>query len=914
MVSKFTLYLLLIGITLSLNYSEVSAQLDNADWDNNDAACVTDALLYPGVAVITCGVIADQAANQRYVIAYIGMNAGPGTSRSEITNTDSTLHHTDWLVSNIGNVFGTAIKESTAEVFVTASSNYGSVFGVGASASTSILNYGSISSPASTTEAAGRIYRLDPITGAATVFATLPQQSTTLEHWDCERDNQDLDRTNTGVGLGNIVYDEINDQFFVSNVEDGRIYRLNSSGTILDSYDPGTLDNNAAGITDLEDIPYGLAVEPGSNRLFYGLVDEGTDANSNTALAGAPAIYSIDLNANGGWASTTTNNTSPSTYSWDNYTGSEQFHTTIATGSGDTYTQWTTYFISDLAFDPEGNLLVGVRVGCYGSWHSSYNHWGETDLVALNTSNNLYNSTPFEYDISVTGDGGNDDSYGGVAVYDKRNTDCDVWYLSSSADVLAELGPHGIAVWDSETTNAPVSPLGVFSYGVLPNGDPKGIGGDIEIYNGCKATCSLTGPTTVCPGEILTYSFTPTCTTSSIIWTVSGDAAIQGANDGTSISILAGSNNFTVSLNANSVEQPCTATVTVSTPPTVSLNSPTLCSGFNATVTVSASGGVTPYSYVWTVPGAASNPGNTASFSTGIAGTYAVTVTDNEGCTGNSSTTLTTSTVPDLSTTNTAICSGGSIDLSTLVTDNASTSGTLTYHTAYPTNSGNQLGSSTVNPISTTEYYVFKDTGDCSDTDSLTITVDPLPILTTLTDEAICNGDAFTTANITTSITNSVPVTYQWYNNNGTDNSGTAAIGGETTAILSTLPTAVGSYSYRVEAVSSDNTSCSASQTVNLTIHAVPTVAVADVLRCTSNAETITATASGGTPAYSYAWNGPYISNPGDVANFSASVAGIYTVTITDANTCTATASGELTFQAPICLPTSFTIRRGERN
>jgi len=752
-VKNSTLYTLGIGIILCFSCSKVFAQLDNADWDANNSACITDALLYPGVAVATCGVLEDQVASERYVIAYIGMNEGPGTSRSEITDTDSTLHHTDWLVSSIGNVFGTAINESTAEVFVTASSNYGSVIGIRSNTSPSILNYGSIDNPSSDTEAAGRIYRLDPVTGAVTVFATLPQQTTTVEHWDCERESQDLDRTDTGVGLGNIVYDEINDQFFVSNVEDGRIYRLSSSGTIIDSYDPGTLDNDAAGITDLEDIPYGLAIEPGSNRLFYGLVDAGTDANSNTAIAGAPAIYSIDLNADGGWASTTTNNTSPTSYSWDNYVGTEQFHTTVPTGSGDTFTEWTTYFISDLAFDTEGNLLVGVRVGCYGSWHSSYNHWGETDLITLNTANNLYDSTPLEYDISVTGDAGADDSYGGVAVYDKRNTNCDVWYVASSADVLEEQGPHGIAIWDSETTSAPVSTLGVFSYGVLTNGDPKGIGGDVEIYNGCKATCDLTGPTTVCPGALLTYSFSPTCPDSSIVWTVSGDAAIQGADDQTAVSILAGSSNFTVSLTVNSVEQPCIASVTV----------------------------------------------------------------------------------------------------------------------------------------------------------------DPVPILSALTDEAICSNSAFTTANLTTSVTNSVPVTYQWYDNNGTNNPGTNAISGQTTATLTALPTAVGSYSYRVEAINTNNNSCSASTTVNLVIHALPIVSVADVLKCTSNSEIISAVASGGTGSYTYSWTGPS-SDPGDVASFSTNSAGIYQVTISDGNNCTATSSGELIEQAKTCLPVTLTIKRGTRN
>ena len=67
--------------------------------------------------------------------------------RDDITDPDSVLHHSDWLVANIGNVFGTAIKQSTAEVFVTSSSNYGAGFGF-INNSPAVLNYGVVGSPA----------------------------------------------------------------------------------------------------------------------------------------------------------------------------------------------------------------------------------------------------------------------------------------------------------------------------------------------------------------------------------------------------------------------------------------------------------------------------------------------------------------------------------------------------------------------------------------------------------------------------------------------------------------------------------------------------------------------------------------------------------------------------------------------
>ena len=84
--------------------------------------------------------------------------------------------------------------------------------------------------------AGGIVYKIDGSTGQAFVFATLPQQVVTLTNEDCES----LDiatRTNSGVGLGKIVYDEINDQYFVSNIEDGRIYRISNNETINQLWD-----------------------------------------------------------------------------------------------------------------------------------------------------------------------------------------------------------------------------------------------------------------------------------------------------------------------------------------------------------------------------------------------------------------------------------------------------------------------------------------------------------------------------------------------------------------------------------------------------------------------------------------------------------------------------------------------------
>ena len=482
-------YLTILFFVVSIPLMAQSPPQD-LPWPANCGSEVS--ILHEGIAVITCGVREDIPANERFTMALISVNdAIPGSGRSETTDPDSVYHHSSWVIAELGNVFGTAINTRTHEFFVTASSNYGAGFGFLNSAPVA-LNYGSIGNPADQTEAAGTVYRIDNITGQATVFARLPQQSTTLSHYDCEDERIEIVRNNTGVGLGNIVFDSLNNQFFVTNIEDGRIYRLDDTGTVLDSYDPLTYDDGVANISDIEQIPYGLAVEPGSQRLFFGLIDDPTPVGNGQAAAGMPQVYSIDLNGTGGFIGTVDNTYLPPGIT-TNYVGTEQLHLAIPTGPGNSFTNHTSYFISDLDFTPDGELFVAIRVGCYGSFFSSYNHHAEVDIVTLNGGTNLYDS-PTELDLTELGDAGPEDTYGGVSVYRLKNGD--VHYTASAADILDEQGPHGIAIWDEVNSNVtPVSPLGAFSYGLADDQDPKGMGGDIEVISGCPVAACVVSQT-----------------------------------------------------------------------------------------------------------------------------------------------------------------------------------------------------------------------------------------------------------------------------------------------------------------------------------------------------------------------------------------------------------------------------------
>ena len=138
----------------------------------------------------------------------------------------------------------------------------------------------------------------------------------------------------------------------------------------------------------------------------------------------------------------------------------------------------------------------------------------------------------------------------------------------------------------------------------------------------------------------------------------------------------------------------------------------------------------------------------------------------------------------------------------------------------------------------------------CSEfSQEITMTVNCVaPALMDLTDESICVGGSFTSTNVTTSVTNGVSVSYQWYNDNGTDNPNTNAINGQTTATLTALPTAVGTYKYRVAATRTDDATCTASKTVNLIIY--PNLTAGLSSNATNNTitlgESVTFTGTGG--------------------------------------------------------------------
>jgi hypothetical protein len=325
-----------------------------------------------------------------------------------------------------------------------------------------------------------------------------------------------------------------------------------------------------------------------------------------------------------------------------------------------------------------------------------------------------------------------------------------------------------------------------------------------------------------------------------------------------------------------------TGIFTINPNPTVTVNSPSRCSsGSSVTITATPSPSGT-YNYVWTVPPGVSDPGNVASFSATVAGTYSVIVTiPGTTCSGSGSGTLTVNTDPSVTVNSPSRCASGS---AVTITATPTPSGTYNYSWTVPPGASDpgNVASFSASVAGSYSVTITNPTTGCTGSGSGTLTVNSNPTVT-VNSPARCSSDPSVTITATPSPSGSY--NYSWTVPPGASDPGNVA---------SFSATVAGTYSV---VITNPTTGCTGSGSGTLTITANPTVSVNSPTRCSAGpGATITATPSPlGT--YNYSWTvPPGASNPGNVASFTATVAGTYSVIITvPGNSCSGSGSGTLT-------------------
>ena len=439
-------------ILLFFPFAFLHAQPNDLPWEV-DPDC--NSIVTDGIVAITCGVLANLPEEDQWAFGLVDINGVlPATERLDVTSQAEMYHHPSWHIDSIGILFGITM-DHCGNIYATASANYtNEFFGF-----TAKNRYGNIGGGANALSAAGAIYKIDALTGQASLFTSLPQQVFVLQHDGCY--SFDTDDRNTGPGLGNITFSTDHLVFYVTNFEDGRIYRIDLDGTILDSYDPLAYDDGMPGPTQLEDLAYGIDISNDGAELFFGTMGQVGSLEQAT-------IYSIPLNPDGSFSGTINNAVLPPGATWDNYTGDETFHYEIPDGSFYNFD-----YISDLEFDPDGSLLVGNRIGC-GSIFSSNNEGGKTHV--LQNNGGIYNDwegVVFHYNPLFD----TYNSYGGVSVF--NNPAGGKEWVISCGEFLNNQTIHGFNTQPANQLGSngnPVAPSGMISYVFPQSGRPKGNG------------------------------------------------------------------------------------------------------------------------------------------------------------------------------------------------------------------------------------------------------------------------------------------------------------------------------------------------------------------------------------------------------------------------------------------------------
>ena len=318
------------------------------------------------------------------------------------------------------------------------------------------------------------------------------------------------------------------------------------------------------------------------------------------------------------------------------------------------------------------------------------------------------------------------------------------------------------------------------------------------------------------------------------------------------------------------------ATVTQPAPLTITIAGafPDPCD-FNGTIEANpATGGTSPYTYSWAPSG-----GTDLDIFNTSAGSYTITVTDLRGCTNTASVGLSPGNPPpyvSVNTVNNISCYGGTGSAS-VNTDILSYSGGSLF---WQPSGGSGL---TATGLIAGTYTVYAQTNGMGCSTSCTVTItQPTPLSISIAgafpDPCDLNGTI--EANQATGGTS--PYTYSWAPSGGTD--------------LDIFNTSAGSYTITV----TDFRGCTNTASVGLSPgNPPPYVSVNTVNNISCNGGTGNATANaatGGTSPYTYSWSG------GGGTNIVASnlSAGIYTITVTDNNGCTATASATITEPTPL--------------
>jgi len=323
---------------------------------------------------------------------------------------------------------------------------------------------------------------------------------------------------NTGSGLGNLCYDKWHQQIFVTNYEDGTIYRvkdITGIGQVVSWYDPST------GPFASDDGMNGFA--PLGERL-WGIGVFGTSANNvrvyfsrwrfdKARLPGSPVqfneIWSIALNANGEFITSSLTREIEIPY--------------LGNSSTNNYSNP----VSDIEFSFNGDMLIGERTmsGDMGVCLPSTS-WAHNSRILEYTrgANGLYSNYVihnvgllFLNPAPTNSCGGVDFEYGNTDSLTNENSLCDSIIVGTGDWLFGNSNPNRVYGLQETKRSSGNAPNASFSHYIDIDGslgtEDKNKSGDVDVYRkdlcGDTSCISIVNDTTYCDSSgTYFYEFT----------------------------------------------------------------------------------------------------------------------------------------------------------------------------------------------------------------------------------------------------------------------------------------------------------------------------------------------------------------------------------------------------------------------
>ncbi len=510
---------------------------------------------------------------------------------------------------------------------------------------------------------------------------------------------------------------------------------------------------------------------------------------------------------------------------------------------------------------PTGNGAINITVSPAGTYTYNWN--------TSSTDEDQTNLSPGTYTVTVTGNGTCTGSasfnVGNTPITPSANltavgTTCNLENGSVNLTVTGGTPPYSY-LWTNGSTDPNLTMIAAGPYGVTVTDAQGCTTATTTNVNNTNPPINVTGvvtPNTICgptgngainitvsPAGTYTYNWT----------TPSSDEDQSGLSPGIYTVTVTGNGSCTGSASFNILNQPNNPTVSITA-------TGTTCELSNGSVNTTVTGGVSPFTYLW-------SDGSTTQNLTNIpAGAYTVTVTGTNGCTATASANVNNVNPPinvtGVTTPNTTCLATGNGAINITV----SPAGTYTYNWS---NSSTAEDQTNLSPGT----YVVTVTGQGACTGSASFTVADNPAVPTANLTAVNALCGEPTGSVNLTVTGGVtPYTYQWSN-------------GATTQNISNLPP--GNYGVVVTGANACTTTANINvndntPNININGNATPNTT------CTGGNGSISITITPANPNYTILW-----SNGSGNTNLTSLVGGSYTVTVTLGATC----SQQATFNVP---------------